>query len=276
MRPPILCRTLTTEYRLHLPSDEARERFAFITIDPDMDGMPLEAIDIEIVETQGFYQLSLPNGTVAQGTSAHCIDVLHGLITSDLLKSHSGHPLIHGATIRIGGKRLLVAGSKAAGKSTLALYLLSRGHDVEGDEHLLILPDGVVARPRTLRIKPNTLTMIDGLPLSVAHSPVYRIWNGTSIHAVRPSLFGQPWRISPGRLDGIVFADANHGGRSLATPISVDEAFGRLVANTYFLKSGIAVMAGRLRSLAHETPAYLLRLGDLASAEWHLRSMSGS
>jgi energy-coupling factor transporter ATP-binding protein EcfA2 len=204
------------------------------------------------------------------------MDVLHGLMMSDLLQSHPGHPLIHGATIRIGGKRILVAGGKAAGKSTLALHLLSSGHDVEGDEHLLILPHGVVARPRTLRIKPNTLTMIDGLPLSIARSPVYAMWNGTSIHAVNPSLLGRPWRISPGKLDCIVFAEANHGGRSLATPISVDEAFDRLVANTYFLKSGIARMAGRLRSLALDTPAYLLRLGDLASAEWHLRNMARS
>lgn len=274
MPQPILCRTVQNEYRLHFPSEEARERFAFITADPEMD-RPLEPVDIEISEVQGFYRLPLPNGTVTEGTSDHCIDVLHALMISDLLTSHPGHPMIHGATVRICGKRLLVAGGKAAGKSTLALSLLARGHDVEGDEHLLILPDGVVARPRTLRIKPNTLTVIENLPPGIARSPVYRMWNGTSIHAVNPSIFGRPWRISHGRLDGILFAQANHGGRSHAAPISADEAFAGLVANTYFLKSGVAGMAGRLRGLAVQTPAYRLQLGDLDSAEWHLKRIAG-
>jgi hypothetical protein len=270
MPPPLICRTLSSEYRLHVPSDAVRERFSFIETDPDIEGAPLETADIEIVETQGFYRVPLPNGMVAEGTSAHCIDVLHGLMVSDLLKSHSGCPMIHGATVQVGRKRLLVAGGKAAGKSTLALYLLSRGHEVEGDEHLVIMADGVVARPRTLRIKPATLTMFDTLPAAIAKSPTYTMWNGTLVHAVNPSHFGRPWRIAHGKLDGILFVEANHGGRSHAVSISQDESFRRLVANTYFLKSGIAAMAGRLRHLALATPAYSLQLGDLASAEWHL------
>ena len=273
---PIIMRTLSTEYRLLMPSTLARERFAFLEIDPVIEGLPLEVVDIPIVETQGFYRFELRSGKLVEGTSIHCIDVFHGLLIADLLKSHSGHPTIHAATVDIGGKRLLIAGGKGAGKSTLALYLLSRGHEVEGDEHLVILGDTAVARPRTLRIKPDTFRLLEGLPPAVRSAPAYPTWSGAPLHAVSPALFGRPWRISPGKLDAIVFAEANHGGRSLAVPIPADVAFGQLVANTYFLKSGIAQMAGRLRVLATSIPAYALRLGDLSSAEWHLKALVGS
>jgi hypothetical protein len=273
---PVILRTLSHEYRLHLPSALGRERFAFLITDPVIEGLPLEVVDIPIEETQGFYRLELPSGKLVEGTSTHCIDVFHGLMIADLLKSHTGHPTIHAASVVIGGKRLLIAGGKGAGKSTLALYLLSRGHEVEGDEHLVILGDKVVARPRTLRIKPDTFRLLKGLPPAVQTTPFYPTWHGAPLHAVSPALFGRPWRISPGRLDAIVFAEANHGGRSLATPLPANDAFARLVANAYFLKSGIAQMAGRLRALAVSIPAYKLRLGDLTSAEWHLKTLVGS
>jgi hypothetical protein len=101
------------------------------------------------------------------------------------------------------------------------------------------------------------------------------MWSGAPVHAVSPALFGRPWRITVGKLDGIVFAEPNHGGRSRVVPLPPEEAFSRLVANAYFLRAGIAQMAGRLRALALEVPSFLLWLGDLISAEWHLKSLAG-
>ncbi|PYT99109.1 MAG: hypothetical protein DMG38_13095 [Acidobacteria bacterium] len=40
----------------------------------------------------------------------------------------------HAATVAIGGEGVLIAGEKAAGKSTLSMALASRGHDFFGDE----------------------------------------------------------------------------------------------------------------------------------------------
>jgi hypothetical protein len=176
--------------------------------------------------------------------------------------------------VLIDGRRLLITGDKGTGKTTLALFLLQRGYTVEGDEHQLILPDAVVARPRTLRVKPQSISMIEGLPPAIARSPLYPMQNGTPVYAVNPAIFGRPWRITRGPLHGIVFARSNHGGRSLAERLPVDDTFGLLMANNHFLKSGFAQIAGRLRRLAHETPGYLLRLGDLGSAEWHLRMIA--
>ncbi len=247
-----------------------------MSADPAIAGPALEIFDIEIGETQGFYRVVLPNGAVAEGSSAHCLGYLHGLMLWDLKQSHAGNPMVHGATVVIDGKRLLIVAGKGTGKSTLALGLMAMGHDVEGDEHLVIGQDGVIARPRSLRIKPHSLEMVGDLPPSVWQSPSYRTPYGMRLYAVSPALFGRPWRITPGPLHSLVFAEANHGGLSIATPMSADEAFRRLMENGYFLEGGIVQMAGRLRRMVAETPAYLLRLGSISSAEWHLKAIAGS
>ena len=123
--PPIICRTLRREYRLHLRSDASRELFRFIETDPSIEGVALEPFDIVVEETFGFFSMRLPNGVFTEGTSAHCIGVLHGLLLWDTLQSHEGRPMIHGATVIVEGRRLLIVGEKGAGKSTLVLHLLT-------------------------------------------------------------------------------------------------------------------------------------------------------
>src|SRR5207253_2106365 len=129
---------------------------------------------------------------------------LHELMFWDHLQSHAAWAMIHGATVMVGGKRLLLIGDKGQGKSTLALYLLTRGHAVEGDEHLAVGNETVFTRPRALRIKPGTLALMQGLPEAIYRAPRIETWDGLSVHAVDPSLFGRPWRIAEGRLDAAV------------------------------------------------------------------------
>jgi len=247
-----------------------------MTTDPAIEDTALEVFDIEIAEAWGYYRMHLPTGLFVEGSSSYCLDRLHGLMRWDLMQSHPGRPLIHGATVRIGGKRFLIAAGKGTGKSTLALYLLSRGYDVESDEHLVIEDTHVIAQPRTLRIKPDSLAIVENLPPAIWQAPRYLSWSGSNLYAVSPALFGRPWHISRGRLDGMLFASPNHGGRSTVTPLSVDEGFRRLFQNAYFLGTGIGQMAARLRRLVTETPAYGMQLGSFKSAEWHLNRLAGT
>jgi hypothetical protein len=268
---PIICRTLRREYRLHFRSEKSRELFRFIETAPSIAGAALEPFDIEVGESFGFFSLRLPNGVFTEGTSAHCIGVLHGLMLWDTLQTHEGRPMIHGATVIVDGRRLLIVGEKGTGKSTLVLHLLTKGHDVEGDEHLLIADSHVVVRPRTLRIKPDSLSVVSGLPAALRSSPWLPAWNGARFYSVDPAVFGRPWRIAPGPLDAILFARSNHGGRSHIAPISQQEAFAGLLRQAYLLKTGVSGMAARLRRLVGETPVGLLSLGDLDTAEWHIK-----
>lgn len=267
---PIVCRTLRREYRLHPPSDEVAPLLRFVEAAPDLPASPLEIVDIMVRSRDGFLVATLPSGEVVEGTPNHLVSAMHRIVLADLVEGEPGAPFLHGATVVIGGRRVLLVGHKGAGKSTLSLYLLLAGHDVEGDEHLVIRDGEVVARPRTLRVKEGSLRLVAKLPDQVWAAPYVHNWDGSIIRAISPALGGRRWMIRPGKLDAMVFLVANHGGRSAARAISGKDAFGRLMGEVMLPRAGVATAAGRLRQVAMEVPAYQLLLGDLATAEWHL------
>jgi energy-coupling factor transporter ATP-binding protein EcfA2 len=266
---PIVCRTLRREYRLHAPDAETDALLRFVAAEPDLPGIPLEPVDVPIAKRDGFLSATMPWGSLIEGTAGHLLGAMHRIVIADLAESHAGAPFVHGATVVVGGQRLLIVGHKGCGKSTFALHLALAGHDVEGDEHLVIGDHHVIARPRTLRIKEGSFALLPGLPPSALDSPSIVNWDGTIIRAISPSVGGRPWVIRPGRLAGIIFLLANHGGRSVARPIGSGDAFGRLMREIMLPTSGVAAATARLRRLVLETPTYQLLLGDLETAEWH-------
>ncbi len=259
-----------------MPDAAAREALRFIEAAPEIKGVELDAVDIWVERKGGFLVAALPDGEFVEGTSRHVLGKLHGLMHWDLTQSHPASPVIHGATTCIGERRLVVMADKGAGKTTLMLALLAAGHVVEGDEHVVIETDELVARPRTLRVKRGSLRLIPQLPQTIVDGPSYEVWDGGHIYAVSPALFGRPWVVRRGRLDAMVFVEANHGGRSVAKPISPDEAFRRLMATVMFQTAPILSQMARVRRLVSEAPAYVLRLGDLAGAEYQLTRIARS
>ena len=78
-----------------------------------------------------------------------------------------------------GGRRLLLAGSTSAGKTTLALRLTQSGFEIEGDEHVLIDRAGVIARPRGCRVKTNALPLLPDMAKVTTAAPSYTdVFNG--------------------------------------------------------------------------------------------------
>lgn len=267
---PIVCRTLRREYRLHPPSDEVAQRLRFVEAAPELPAPPLEVIDIRVRFRDGFLVATLPSGALVEGTPNHLISAMHRIILADLVEGEPGAPFLHGATVMIGERRVLLVGHKGSGKSTLSLHLVLAGHQVEGDEHLVIRDSEVVARPRTLRVKEGSLRLVSGLPDQVWEAPYIHNWDGSVIRSISPAVGGRPWVIRPGKLDAMVFLVANYGGRSAARPIAGKDAFSRLMGEVMLPRSGVATAAGRLRRVAMGVPSYQLLLGDLATAEWHL------
>ncbi|MEQ1770378.1 MAG: hypothetical protein ABL879_11115 [Devosia sp.] len=264
---PLIIRTLRREYRIHLPDDASREACRFVEIKPEIEGFELEPFDIVVERKGGFLRCRLPHGALLEGAASRLISHLHVMMHWDNRQSHGAYPMMHGATMIIGGRRLLIVGGKTNGKTTLSLYLTLRGHRFEGDEHLILLPQGVIARPRTLRVKQGSFPLVG---LSPDDFPSVTAWYGETLHAISPVALGQDWIIRQGRLDGVVFLAANHGGRSVLGRIGVDEAFAGLMAQCYFTGRSPAAEAARLRVLAATTPAYSLRVGSLPEAETHL------
>lgn len=273
---PVICRTLRREYRLHPPTAEIGALLAFVGAEPALPGLSPEPVDVPIHFRDGFLVASVPGEESIEGAPNHLIGAMHRVVLTDLVEGDPDTPFVHGATVVVEGRRVLMVGHKGCGKSTFSLHLAMAGHDVEGDEHLMIRESEVIARPRTLRVKEGSLQLVTGLPAAILEAPSILNWDGTAIRSVSPAVGGRPWVIRAGQLDAIVFLVANHGGRSAARRIAGNDAFGRLMGEIMLPRTGVAAATGRLRRLALEVPAYQLLLGDLDTAEWHLRKIAAS
>jgi hypothetical protein len=270
---PVIVRTLSREYRVHAP-DAPPGAFAFMRIEPEIAGADLVPVDLPVAARHGFHELHLPGGGTVAGTEAILLGALHELIWKDVVETELGAPLVHGAAVLGPWGRALLVGSKTSGKTTLALHLIAAGHRVEGDEHLVIRADCVIARPRTLRVKPGSLALVPALADRIRRQPFVTAWDGMPIHAVAPSIGGTPWTIAPGRLDRLVFVEPNHGGRSGIVPVPKERVLARLLEESILPATGIPAAVGRLRQLSLTTPAFRLSLGDLDGAERSLRRLA--
>jgi hypothetical protein len=269
--PVVIVRTLTREYRLIAGNDEVARSLAFMAITPDIAGVELERVDIGVEEVFGFLRVILPGNEVVEGSADHFLGRFHRVIVEDVRKSEPAAPFIHGATI-IGpaGNRFALIGRKACGKTTLTLAALAHGFRVEGDEHIVVRTENTIARPRTLRVKAGSLALVPSLADAIRNAPHIRDWEGSPIYAVSPEIGGKPWRITAGRLDQLVFLEANHGGRSVMTPIPTSESFRLLMADCLLPVTAVSAGVAKLRKLAVETPSFHLQVGDLAGALRHL------
>lgn len=268
---PIICRTLRREYRLHVPDSEAREIFRFMQVDPQVDGYVLEPKDVFLERRDGFWRLDVPGEIIVEGSARHVIWEIYRHVFRDIHISHPTCPLLHCATVLIDGRRIAIVGGKGAGKTTLTLFLLAAGYAIEGDEHLVIEPQRVITRPRTLRIKEGSFDVLANLPPTIRSEPRIELWDGGFVYGVSPGFFGRDWRVTPGSLDALVFLDSNHGGRSVAKRMTAQAALARMMPQVIFGIAGVAMQAARIHGVAQRVPAYSLRLGNLANAESHLK-----
>jgi hypothetical protein len=268
---PITVRTLRHEFRLHACAPALRDALRFMEIAPNLPDFTLKNVDIKIHEADGFCIVRMPNGRLVEGSPRYLTDALHQLIFTDIVESEPDAIFLHGATVLVQGKRVLLVGHKGCGKTTLTLHLLAHGFDIEGDEHLLVRQTDVVARPRTLRVKPGSLVLVPAIAEKAAQAPFVKDWDGTPIRAVSPAVAGANWTVHAGGLDAMIFLTANHGGRSVMDLLPVNQAFRRLMAEVVVWPANVSAAAGRLRALVGATLTGEMLLGDLASAEWHLR-----
>lgn len=269
----IVFRTLKHAYRLVTQGDRYDDQFAFMAIEPEIADTDLIPVELQAEYRHGYFSLTLPEGR-AEGTAAHLLAVMHDLIWNDVVASEHESVFLHGATVLGPWGRALLVGNKGAGKSTLALHLVATGHRIEGDEHLIVRAGSVIARPRTLRIKPGTLRHVPAVAEAVARQPHVLTWDSMPIYSVAPSLCGQPWRIEAGSLDRLVFLDANHGGRSAMATLPAKEALRRLMAQALLPPRVFAAGFLRLQHLTQTVPCFRLSLGDLPGAVRELHRLA--
>jgi hypothetical protein len=272
----IKIRTLTRELRLHTDCRQAARTFAFIKACPEISGVTLRSANLEVERIGGFcgfYRLALPDGSITEGTALHLLHTVGRLTLTCLKNELPGAPVIRAASVRIGDTPFLLVGGSGSGKTTLALHLIERGFAVEGDESVAVLEASVLACPRTLRVKGSSLDFVPTLASKIRRAPFIAETDGSGIYAVSPSIGGQSWRITPSRVCRMVFLRPNHGGRTVAKPISTAWAFSRLMSHS-LLPDDKAEAVARLRRVASEGPAWEMGLGDLEGVERHLTAIA--
>jgi hypothetical protein len=262
-------RTLKHEYRVATASPELAARLALIETSPEIVGVRLNCIDLIAVTASTGYCLELPDGSAYEGDADTVVGGLAKLVLFGVADEALGAPIIHGASVWRHGKRAVVLALKGTGKTTLALHLLANGIMVEGDEHVVIRECDVIARPRRLAVKQGSLAWLPNWAERIRQCPSITV-EEQRVYTVDPSIFGRPWQIRAGKVDHLVFAEPNHGGDSLLMPMAREEAFRRLVEDTYMPEVAQGAAIARLRRLAVEATCWRLRLGSLRQAESYI------
>jgi hypothetical protein len=266
--------SINSTVRFHCLDERLADRFEFLAAEPDVHDLPDTFHNVGTASAcEDFYDFEAPYDG-QPGTCDHLLNRAHQLLRDLLTAETAGCPVIHGASIVVNGKRILLMAEKGVGKTTLSVKCLAAGFAVEGDEHVVVRSGDVVARPRTLRVKQGSISVVPELAQQIQDSPRIAEWNGDLIYSLVPRLAGQPWTIRPGRAHALLFLTANHGGLTSIKFLTANEAFGRLIKTAYLPENGGAAALGRLRVLVSGARCIEMRLGCLETALWHLRQLS--
>lgn len=233
----------------------------------------MRSANLEVERIGGFYRLVLPDGSVTEGTPLHLLHTVGRLRLTYLKNELPGAPLIRAASVRVADTPFLLVGGRGSGKTTLVLHLIERGFAVEGDEAVAVLDASVVTCPRTLRVQTSSLDFVPTLASRIWRAPFIAETDGSRVYAVSPGIGGQSWRIAPSRVYQMVFLRPNHGGRTVAKPISKAFAFSRLMSHS-LLPDAKAEGVARLRRVATAGTLWEMGLGDLEGAERHLTAIA--
>jgi hypothetical protein len=174
--------------------------------------------------------------------------------------------ILHAASLRRSGRRVVIAGREGAGKTTLALRLVQAGYELEGDEHVFLEDDGVIARPRACRVKEASLPLIPFAAQAIAASPCYVDFYGHRTFNVDPRVIGGSWRIEKGGADCIIVLQPNHGGYSSLRrmqPLALSQA---LISEFGLRAAGRGAAIGAIARLVSASKGYDLSLGEYETA----------
>jgi hypothetical protein len=228
-------------------------------------------VAIAIEPFRSYYRIAEDGVVIKEVLGARAVlDYLHAHLFRCSIADRSHAALLHVASLRRNGRRLLLAGTKSAGKTTFALALTRAGFEIEGDEHVFIDRDGVVARPRACRVKESALAVLAGvagdLAKVVAAAPSYTDELYGTIFNVDPRTVGSTWRIESGQVDLVIALHPNHGGYSSIRPLPPTALVQVLLPEIGLREAGHGPSVAAVAALAGRAKAFDLSLGDHAGA----------
>jgi hypothetical protein len=267
--------SLSTTVRFHCPDDLSAAALTYVGAEPGFARAEVHLTDYRIEAVGGsFYDFAPPHAG-RPGSVENLVERANLLLRRLAVKESADTPLLHAGSVVVGGRRFLMVAPKGVGKTTLLLKCLHEGIGVEGDENVALLSNGeVVSRPRRMRIRAHSLELVPELGEAVRAAPSMTDWNGLRVFSFPPEMPGQPWHITQGPADFLMFLEPNHGGRTTPQRIGHEEGFQRTLNNAYLLGSRRAEAVALLHVLVKRSQLWKMHLGDLDGALWHLRQIS--
>ena len=264
----MIARTLSRRIALVTVDADVFQGLRFLECDPEIIGPRPEELTISVEPHRAYYRIVQNSELLReQLTIKSVIESLHAHLIITSLTDHPTAPLMHAALVRRGGRRALLVGPKAGGKTTLTLRLIQEGYQAEGDENVFVTLEGVVARPRGLRVKEFASTLVPGLAQVLAGAPCYQDTLGQRIYNLDPREAGAAsWQIEHGRVDAVILLRPNHGGYSSFRPVSSLMMMREVMAECGFSRSDRGQAVSVMAKLIGTAKGFDLSLGDPAGA----------
>jgi hypothetical protein len=222
---------------------------------------------VNIERDQGFFTVRLPSGRRLEGTLRYVTEHLDYFIEYCARADETDAVSLPAALlVSPDGQRVLFAGGRKSGKTTLALGLLSAGWTFEGDARVFIGSDGVAAHPRSLRVPQSLVWRHPCLAHLLDGAPSLAVDGLETFFAVDPRRWGREWRIAAGKVDAVFFLENVDSVLSAIRRTSSDEAFGRALQLFSSALPLTARYVSLLRSIVAAPCLFHLELGALEGA----------
>lgn len=263
----MIARTLRRRVILQTADAVVARAVGYLDCAPDIPGRPVEELAIAIESDSDCHLIREP-GQPARRRHAleDVVQYLHQRLFELSIEDGPQAPIVHAASLRARGRRLLLVGAKGVGKTTLTLHLVRAGYEVEGDENVFVGRDAVVARPRGLRVKEDALALLPDIAPTIAAAPAAFDDLGERVFNLDPRAIGAPWRIEQGRADVVVLLRSNHGGASSIRPIPPLELIQDAMGETGLPPTARGAAVASIAAAFAAAKGFDLSLGDHVGA----------
>jgi hypothetical protein len=264
----VIARTWSRRVELRTSDAAIYQAIRYLECDPAIEAEPAETLSISIEPHRAYYRIVLDGKLIREQLSPQGVtESVHAELMLLSLKDFRAAPLIHAASLRHRGRRILLVGPKGGGKTVLTLHLIRAGYDVEGDENVFITRDGVYARPRALRVKQSALPFLAHLGAALREAPFYETTPELRIYNLDPRRAGAPyWRIEGGSVDAVILVRPNHGGFSSLRPVNSLTLVREVIAECAFRSAGRAEGIAAISQVIGRARGFDLSLGEIDGA----------
>jgi hypothetical protein len=264
----VTARTWFRRVTLYAAESEILTAIRYLECDPEIAVQPVEDLTFSIERHRSYYRIVRDGKLVREQMSPQGVtETLHAELMFLSLADFPSAPLLHAASLRHRGRRILLVGPKGSGKTILALQLIQAGYDFEGDEHVFVTPDGVVPRPRCLRVKESAAAFLPDLAGILDAAPDYQGSPGPRTYNLDPRAAGaRSWRIEQGKVDAVVLLRPNHGGYSSLRPLPSLELVREVMQECALPEAGRAASVGAIAKNIGGAKGFDLSLGELKGA----------